>query len=746
MTARATMRWKNGLAAVAMVAVLTGVGMGACGGEDTRQRGTGVGSTGGPGGGSLGGGTATGRCEGDEIRECKVQIDANNCFVGEQQCQDGEWGPCVDPEKLDTAALGAQADCVNNPCNPWCQQYDEDPNPDLQAAGTPAPAGGPIQGLPSSWRGAGQVEPCSQVGDCQFDTYCDTNMTSPSYQQCVPWGWNSFDAANNTGPDFTVPVQCDSGFVKICNRANYTVPPGTDVEVVTFSASPSNFGTCNDFSGSAHDTCVWSGGMAPGQCVNVTGCNMAGTKTIYVNPPMPPGTLATSPLAETSTVPGPACENNWSVYHPSSACACSGTSTSGSLQNVYMYIMFDSSISMGSGAGSLLENAKSAVSTFVNDPGSAYLNVAFRTYGFHNGEDCERFSCNELFCDQPIVDYGSLSSAAHRTSLTTAISAVANIDDTPHLAALGGACLWSENHAMAFPTDKHVVVYISDGNFTASCGTTMTISQQAADAFANQGVETYAVALPGADTALLGAIATAGNTALVNLTSSGDVNADLTAALQVIAGSLASCSITVPNAGQVDFSNISVEYWPMGNMGAAIGLVEVANVGACSGAANEFYVSGTTVELCGATCTTVQGDPTGVVNVLGGCIGGYLPASTTFTYQGDCTSFPGAGPVWEFLTYDNDVPGDATVVFEMRTGNTAAEASMGAWTTVSTATSGSPDATFGGGTEVDLAAALGPLAQQEFMELRITRNPTSSGSATPIVYDWDLQFSCLNNE
>lgn len=40
-------------------------------------------------------------CEDGDIRDCKVQINENNCFVGEQVCDLGFWGDCLEPGDVD---------------------------------------------------------------------------------------------------------------------------------------------------------------------------------------------------------------------------------------------------------------------------------------------------------------------------------------------------------------------------------------------------------------------------------------------------------------------------------------------------------------------------------------------------------------------------------------------------------------------------------------------------------------------
>jgi len=47
-------------------------------------------------------------CEPGDIRTCKVTIDENNCFVGEQRCEYGQWSECLDPNDFEdpTGSVG----------------------------------------------------------------------------------------------------------------------------------------------------------------------------------------------------------------------------------------------------------------------------------------------------------------------------------------------------------------------------------------------------------------------------------------------------------------------------------------------------------------------------------------------------------------------------------------------------------------------------------------------------------------
>lgn len=730
----------NGTTAAVAVLAAYAIGVGACGTEETPRRGSGISpTTSGSGGSHAGGGPSTGACEGDEIQSCKVQIDENNCFVGEQQCAQGEWGPCVDPEKLDTAALGPISDCPNNPCNPWCQQFGgETPAAPIEAAGSAAPAGGTIAGLPSSWQSAGITEPCAGPADCQYDTHCVAGS-------CVPWPYPDWDATN-MAVDLTAPVQCDSTYVTVCNRGAVAVPNGTDVLVGVFDASAGDFGTCAPTS-TLHSSCTWSNGIAPGQCVNVTGCDVSGTKNVYVNYDDPVGTA----VAESS------CANNWSVRHAASGCSCTNVSSSGSLQQVNIYFLLDNSGSMGGPTQSCYQSyctdswdgVVPPIHSFIDSAGAAPLRLAFRVFDQPNS-NCDHSSCSASACEQPLYGPEFLSVATHRQDIHDWLNLPYSSQltaRTPHGPALRGArTRIQEWNTTTFPGERNVLVYISDGQGD-SCGYSNPQNEVS-------GIEAYAIAMPGSDINLLNSIASVGGTGsaydLRSYTGAA-LATQLTNTLTAIQAATASCTVTVDNAGQVDFNNLSISWTP--TVGTMVTLAEVMDAAACDmtppADVMEYYLtpagSPTDVELCSPACTTVQGDVTGTLQILGQCIGGYT--SQTYgpeAYEASCASIGSGHPRWDFLLYDTTQVGDSSIEFQMRTGNTAAEAATGAWTTVATATLAEPDRL--GGNPVDIEAVLGPLAQQAFLEVQFVINPTLNGSATPQLLDWSLQYTCADSE
>jgi hypothetical protein len=108
----------------------------------------------------------------------------------------------------------------------------------------------------------------------------------------------------------------------------------------------------------------------------------------------------------------------------------------------------------------------------------------------------------------------------------------------------------------------------------------------------------------------------------------GTSGAPLVEALKQIQGTAIGCSFAIPTpeAGTVDKNQVKVEYRP-GGTGAAQQLTKVANAGACTGG-GWYYdndTSPTTVNLCPASCTTVQADPSAKLDVLFGCVTGGGP-------------------------------------------------------------------------------------------------------------------------
>ncbi|MEZ4308837.1 MAG: hypothetical protein R3F14_12425 [Polyangiaceae bacterium] len=148
--------------------------------------------------------------------------NVKSCFLGQQQCQSGEWGSCdepapgapVPPLKLkhpqrpsgqQWMSLSNAAACNTDPCDPSCQTSTGSPTP----VGSPPRSSSPpedrqLRRSPRRSQTTGTTEPCDTGGDCQFDQFC-YNPTSGvcAHSKCVTGGGLS--------------AACDPCVQQVCN-------------------------------------------------------------------------------------------------------------------------------------------------------------------------------------------------------------------------------------------------------------------------------------------------------------------------------------------------------------------------------------------------------------------------------------------------------------------------------------------------------------------------------------------------
>ena len=143
-------------------------------------------------------------CDSGAVRACYLTLGEHDgllqCYEGTQTCIERVWDPCsdgfefeTDPPSGDagagsgstnTQALSVPANCTDNPCDPYCQLYDEQPDPPLttEMSGSPYEwETGTVSDLPPGLFTKGFDEPCETGLDCQFNTYC----FAPSPASCV---------------------------------------------------------------------------------------------------------------------------------------------------------------------------------------------------------------------------------------------------------------------------------------------------------------------------------------------------------------------------------------------------------------------------------------------------------------------------------------------------------------------------------------------------------------------------------
>lgn len=304
---------------------------------------------------------------------------------------------------------------------------------------------------------------------------------------------------------------------------------------------------------------------------------------------------------------------------------CATASDEATLVPLNMILMFDRSSSMYE--ENKWNDATGALSAFLKDPESAGLRVALR---FFPADSCNESSCDIEACSQPAVESAALTSAsaptdAQESALLSAIhNEIPNGDATPMYPALGGAERWAMEYVAAHPTEKAVVILVTDGNPNGCEQATDAIASLAEDAFTQSGVYTYAVGLAGSAEDLMNTIAARGGTTEGIFIGSGtDAQEDLLLALKAIQGSQLSCEFPMPdssNGQEIDPHKVNVTYTPGGGgPGSTIRQVHSAAQCTTGGWYYDNAANPSKITLCPQTCHVVQSEGQGKIEIVIGC-------------------------------------------------------------------------------------------------------------------------------
>jgi hypothetical protein len=256
-------------------------------------------------------------------RNCHEVLDQRegyvDCFNGTQTCTGGIWTSCQGDASggtvtthavtrggasggLSTSSLGsagtAGPSCTSDPCNPYCNGYDETPTTPIVPP--PGVCGMTANGTNAGCSGGSDtgIGACATNADCEQDWHCQGAV-------CVWNGATGYfdpackDGAGNPGVDLTLGVPCDavgSYNIPVCNRGGGTLGIGKVIAlendgngghpVWNCAASP----TPTVSGGSASCTYTLVAPLGPGQCVIINtlttpGCNAleTGHRDIFVN-------------------------------------------------------------------------------------------------------------------------------------------------------------------------------------------------------------------------------------------------------------------------------------------------------------------------------------------------------------------------------------------------------------------------------------------------------------------------------
>ena len=299
------------------------------------------------------------------------------------------------------------------------------------------------------------------------------------------------------------------------------------------------------------------------------------------------------------------------------ACACAGTSSVAQLIPVDMYIMLDKSGSMAQqdgGSQSKWANVTSALTQFANTAGAG-IGVGLQYFPLAP-------ECAATTYSTPAVAIAPLPANAPAIQMSLASHAPGG--GTPTKPALQGAIDYSSAWAKANPTHKVIVVLATDGQPNDCSSTVASVSAVAMAGYAaTPSIPTYVIGV-GSSTGNLDMIAVAGGTSAAIVVNTGDPSAFL-AAMKKIQNAQVGCEylIPAPSGGQMlDYTKVNVVYTP-GSGGAPITIPNVNSQPACDPVKGGWYydapVKPTKIELCPATCSTVQKDAKAKIEVELGC-------------------------------------------------------------------------------------------------------------------------------
>ncbi len=304
--------------------------------------------------------------------ECHETVGNNGdiltCMHGERACVGGTWGPCTGefssqmlapgqtppseewaPGEYRALGLSDAGPCQNNPCDPYCQDFEETPGldagyqviPTITTVWNTGSFDDYLQNIPPGFVNKGITWPCNTTSDCEFDSHCLPNGTNgrqcvdkgTTYAKCcMPWNPDEFVSCKSPPPnpvftpDFTAGLACvmsdGKKVVPICNRGSVAVPSGSTITMHIWGGNAPSFPTCTP--DKSADDCVYTltQSLQPGKCVNAD-CSPYlpgnGNRTIMVN----------GPQASNGQYAGNAnfkkectCENNWTVWKGSNNNPC----------------------------------------------------------------------------------------------------------------------------------------------------------------------------------------------------------------------------------------------------------------------------------------------------------------------------------------------------------------------------------------------------------------------------------------
>jgi len=276
----------------------------------------------------------------------------------------------------------------------------------------------------------------------------------------------------------------------------------------------------------------------------------------------------------------------------------------------------------------------SALRSFLNDPASTGLGIGLTYFGLPLGYDAGELimSCDVADYVRPAVSIATLPQNAQ--AIMASLESYLPQGGTPTRPALKGAGDYAHGWLSSHPTHQMIVVLATDGQPNDCDSTVDAVSQLAADATQPPArIRTYVIGV-GDNLLSLDQVANAGGTEHAYLVdTSGTTSQSFVLALNSIRRAAAlpcQYGIPAPSAGsKLDFGHVNVAFSSRSDAGTGTGtgsrtiLLQVPGKRSCSAAGEGWYYDDPsapqTIELCSSTCTRVENDTAGRIEVLVGC-------------------------------------------------------------------------------------------------------------------------------
>jgi hypothetical protein len=291
-----------------------------------------------------------------------------------------------------------------------------------------------------------------------------------------------------------------------------------------------------------------------------------------------------------------------------------------------LFVMLDQSASMNdmvSGGGSKWASVTGALQTFMGQPGLDGVSVGLGYFGIPDNTGFGD-SCTAADYSHAAVEIAPLPQVA--SMINSSLASHSPSTSTPTSAALQGAIQHATAWASAHTGHAVAVILATDGDPT-ECDTTISgIQAIAAAGYAHTPkIPTFVIGV-GSSLSNLNAIAASGGSQMAYLVDTGaNVNQQFLMAMNAIRHAALGCSYAVPtnpNGQPVDYHQVNIVYQPGGG-GNPVTLPYVMSKAQCPATGNGWYYDNpaapTQILLCDSSCSTIEVDTTGSVNITLGC-------------------------------------------------------------------------------------------------------------------------------